>query len=123
MRLAPLAVLVLASGCGDPGPTPAPGLQLGSSRLDFGLLQVGQSSLRPLRLTHEGDAPLELAPPSISADLRGAFSVEEAPATLAPGEQGTVRIRYTPPAVGPDTATLVVAEGLEVPLAGTGLAR
>jgi hypothetical protein len=120
--LAGAAGLMFLLGCGDDAPGPAPGLQVGSSRVDFGLLQVGQSSVRPLRLTHGGDAAVDLSTPSLVGDVRGAFSVEEAPARLEPGASATLRLRYAPPAVGADTATLVIAEGLSVPVAGTGLA-
>ncbi len=90
--------------------------------VDFGALPVGETSgVSPLVLRNTGNAALEVQAISVT----GPFSrTEDCPASLAPGAECTVSLRFAPLARGAASGTLSVATSagaLSSTLQGTGL--
>lgn len=71
--------------------------------LDFGVVDVGLSLVRPLSCQNPS-----LQPIAISPSVAEPFEIVSAPASIAPGGVGIVVVRYTPELAGVDGETLAL---------------
>lgn len=130
-----LAAVVLGLGlpaCKDPNPGGLgieklyPVFEISSSDLDFQEIRVGTWFFRGLTVGNYGRANLELSSFQIEDDARAAFQVELDQSFIEPGGTATIKITYTPPNEGEDSATLVFqtndpdADEVSVSLRGFG---
>jgi hypothetical protein len=104
-------------GPGDPG-APAAGIAVSPSPVDFGQVAVGGELVETVTVTNSGTGDLRVYPlgaksPGMELDDRtGFFSLAAnsvAGATIAPGANASVRVRFRPEEAGTHTATLTIA--------------
>ncbi|ESP88850.1 choice-of-anchor D domain-containing protein [Candidatus Halobonum tyrrellensis] len=91
-----------------------------------GSVTVGGSTTLNVTVENDGNAPLSVTDTEIAGPNASAFTVTNAPATVAPGGNGTVTVEFAPTSVGSQRATLSVAHNasgspLTVGLSGTGV--
>ncbi|MCZ6633963.1 MAG: SUMF1/EgtB/PvdO family nonheme iron enzyme [bacterium] len=107
----------------NPGPPPAPEIDLSATSLDFGNVDTGQSSNLVLTVSNTGNALLTV---SEIASSDGQFTVSGSAFTIGGGASEVVTVTFTPGAAGGHSGTLTIGsddsnEGsLEVSLSGTG---
>ena len=103
-RLLPLvaALITLVSACGKDSPTnPTPAVEtriiaLSSPDMNFGIVDVGQSSDRELLVRNDGNAPLTTTGLTGPAGTEGVFIVSGANVTIQPGATRSIGIRFAP---------------------------
>lgn len=103
MRRVPVALLfaVVVAGCGSDGPTaPTPAQETRIIRLsgdmNFGIVEVGQSSERILNVANDGTAPLAISGLSGPAGTANIFTTSGANTTIQPGATTPILIRFSP---------------------------
>jgi len=85
--------------------TPAPDVVVSRRSIDLGSVFVGASTVDSLAVRNEGLLPLAVSSVSLApSDFTAPFDA----VSLAPGASTTIRVRYTPTAVGPASAILLV---------------
>jgi outer membrane protein assembly factor BamB len=93
------------------GTDPAPVASLSPGSLDFGNQVVGSTSgAHTVTLTNSGTAPLLISSISLSGANPGSFALTAGggAGTLAPGAARSISLTFTPPTVGPHSATLLI---------------
>jgi hypothetical protein len=100
----------------------AAGLNLSTSSLDFGNIEVGTSATKSVRLTSSGTAPVIIESGTITGT---GFSVSGGsfPATLHPGKEMMLTLRFDPSAIGSVSGQFMVSSNAgtaRVGLSGTG---
>lgn len=95
-----LGATLLLVGCADALPTG----ELSASNLDFGVVDVGQSTTRQVTITNRGDAPLRGAIGEACAE----FSILSGagPYAIDPGDNLMVQVQFAPTAAGTFGCTL-----------------
>ncbi|ESP88849.1 beta strand repeat-containing protein [Candidatus Halobonum tyrrellensis] len=93
--------------------------------LSFGEVSVGETATGTVEVTNGGSAPLSLESAEVTGADAGAFTVTDAPDTVAAGANGSVTVEFAPAGAGARQATLSVAHNASgspasVALAGTG---
>lgn len=105
--------------------SPAPGLQLSSSALNFGSVATNTTVSRQLLATNSGTGTLSWsASPVVSGDLAFAAGSTSCADTLAIGDSCLVEVLFSPTETGSFTGALALASNLsnplrEVPLQGS----
>ncbi len=94
--------------------------------LNFGGVQLGNSSTQPLTLTNPGQSTVEILQ-AIAAGPGFSLSVFTAPVSLEPSQRLTLNVIFTPQVGGAVSGSVIVISNatnasLTVPLSGTGLA-
>ena len=97
--------------------------------IDFGVVEIGQQADRSTTIINGGGMAATIANPSrFGADDQGfSFVSPLLPQTIAPGEQATVTVRFTPTVVGAASDTIMFDHDadnspLQISLTGTGKA-
>ncbi|MEW6752876.1 MAG: choice-of-anchor D domain-containing protein, partial [Candidatus Latescibacterota bacterium] len=105
--------------------TPEPQLVMDRAPLRFPAVTVGQEWSLEVGVANAGEAALQLAAPRVEGST--AFRVAAAPANVAPGASGRMRVVFAPQARGEARAVLVVGSDdpdeprAAIDLAGTGV--
>lgn len=92
-------ILLLLPACDPAGgpsddPTPPPlRLTFDPAFIDFGPVPIGSESLQTITVRNPGDATLVLPSPVLTGSD---FFIEDAPAALRPGEEGTLVLGFAP---------------------------
>lgn len=95
-----------------------------TSAIDFGSLQLGQSASRTLTVTNQGDLPLGISNVSVTGD--SAFTETNNCNSVAGGQSCAITLTYTAAEEGTQSATLVIESTdedesvINIPLSGTG---
>jgi hypothetical protein len=88
--------------------TSADGLAVSPAELDFGDVTVATQATKPLTLSNDGVASLQVQSAVITGD--GDFQIQAFSAsTLGPGDSQQLQISFTPSTVGFHSATLAIA--------------
>ncbi len=104
-----------------------PSINVLTSSLDFGDVTVGDNAERTFRIRNEGSSPLNVSGLSL---LNARFTVTSGVAAFVidPGDERTIRVRFTPLAAGAQTGSVSVVSNdpirssVRVELRGNGLA-
>ena len=99
----------------------------GKGKVDFSTVLVGRSRTKALVITNDGTAPLKMRGFTVSGKKRKEFSVS-APkiGAIAPGASVTIRVTFTPKAIGMRKAALHILSNdkdeasFDVALSGNG---
>ena len=111
---------------GDSVAPPPGGLTADRTPVVFTAGGATSSDTRTLTLTNGGTDAVNVTGLTISGTDAAQFALaDSAPSTLAPGQTRTLSLTFTPDGLGPQLATLTVANSggasLEVPLGGLGV--
>ena len=104
---------------------PEPQIRISLATLDFGMVSVGVPSVQTLVLANDGQADLIIS--NLSIERESGFSVSPASATVLPGENVEVEVRFQPTVRGTAATTLVARsndpdeDAVAVSLSGTGV--
>ncbi len=104
----------------------APVLTVSKSQLSFGSVAVGSSSAIQERITNTGNAPMTISSAVVSGSTFQISGISF-PLTIYPGCSHRFTVKFTPPAAGSDSGTLVISSNATDPtvaiaLTGTGTA-
>ena len=107
-----------------PGPGNTPALTLSSTSVDFGSVGVGSLGSKSVVLTSSGTAAVVIQSLAVSGD-DFATGTMKTPLTLAPGQQVTLPISFTPSGAGAEKGQIKLADNATgspntIGLAGTG---
>ena len=97
-----VALVALVSACGSDSPTnPTPAveariIELSSDDMNFGIVEVGQTSERELLVRNGGNAPLTTTGLTGPAGTEGVFIVHGANVTIQPGATRSIGIQFAP---------------------------
>ena len=97
-----------------------------STTLQFGSIDVGESTTAAVTVATNGNRTVRLGNVSVTGRSAGAFTVTDAPATVPANGSATVTVQYAPTAAGQDSARLDLQSGATaagsatVALSGTG---
>ena len=109
----------------SPG-TSGPSIRLGTTRLDFGNVTVGQTKTLQVSVTNQGSATLQFLGLSITSS--GDFSSGLFPTSLAPGAQGALNLNFKPSKAGSQQGTVAVTTNdpvnpvVSITVTGAGIA-
>ncbi len=91
--------------------TPAPEIDLSSSEIDFGQIEIATSSDVTLRISNQGTLPLDITAlqlDSVSSLDLALSGVPSLPHSIAPGGELAILITYSPQEIGTDVGSVVV---------------
>jgi hypothetical protein len=116
-------------GSGSGPPPSAPVVSLSSTSLTFGQQGMGTTSTaQAVTLSNTGNASLSISSITLSGTNSGDFAESgNCVSTVAPGNNCTINVTFTPSAMGSRSASLVIADNASgspqtVSLTGTGVA-
>ena len=107
----------------NPGPPPAPEIDVSSTSLDFGGVDTGRSSSLTLTISNTGNLTLTVSEIT-SSDAQ--FSVSASALTIDGGRSSEVSVAFTPSSTGDQVGTLTIKSddaderSMEVALSGRG---
>ncbi|MDT0648744.1 DUF1573 domain-containing protein [Autumnicola edwardsiae] len=109
-KLVMIAILVLA-GVGTSLAQTAK-MQFKSETIDYGEIKKGSDGVRVFEFTNTGDAPLVIKDVASSC---GCTIPTKPESPIAPGETGTIEVKYDTKRVGPIRKTVTVYSNAEEP--------
>ncbi len=91
-------------------PAPEPNINVYpiSHEIDFGDIEVGQSSSGIVQIYNNGNADLQVAPAQIVGDAAFLITVDPTPMAVAPGLTVDIEVTFTPADEGYVTASLII---------------
>lgn len=110
-----------------PAPEPNINVYPVSLEIDFGDIEVGQSSTAIIQIYNNGNADLQVNPVTLSGDTAFTISLNPTPAAVPPGITVDIEITFTPAAEGYVTASLIITSddadqpSVDVFLGGAGV--
>lgn len=124
---ASLAETITLTGTGET--SPLPGLTFDTSQLDFGEIVLGQTSQKTVKITNDGDAPLEISAIATIGKATEDYTVTSETCTetaLSPNQDCSVVLSFEPKKVGERPSKLQVESNTdgdsELSLIGVGKA-
>lgn len=122
-----LLALLALSGCPDPTLGQVrPALVVDETPIDFGTLPVLNPAAHELEVRNAGGAALAFSAIEVTGADAAAFTVDEAPTSVAPSSAGVVRLTFRPDAERAFDASLALRSNdpdrpvVEIPLTGVG---
>jgi hypothetical protein len=114
-------------GRGNPPPPEPP--EIKPNPLNFGRVELGKNAVQSVTLINNGAAPLKIGAAFLKGGQLNDFKLEQngcQERVLSRGDQCTIRVVFTPQAIGARSATLVIADNTpsreqNVGLNGVGL--